>query len=287
MRDNILQGVKLRRKRNWLRGRLETTLGSRSTTCRAIVEDVKKYTSSHREKLKTKYKKKVEHLVKKFGIQKKVGLSSVMLEQMGNPRIFSEEIKPEEIKDPVVVEMVGEEIKLSEDETNALKLGPKFNLYVDLCDEEFETDVEEAILKVKWDLMGEDNTEEKGLEDIALEVLLGKEVCEEIDEQKAEEMEMKKAQERTPFNRQEMVFNYARRRVTDLKGNSRVCFPRKGRSLEVESALETLRLELRSLFSKYVGQKCNKGGRQEPNVSKSQFLGIKSLKKRVKEGEKW
>ena len=65
---------------------------------------------------------------------------------MGSPRIFYEELEPEIIKNPVVVECEGEEIKLTEDEVNALKLGPKFNLYVYLSDEEFETDMEEAIM---------------------------------------------------------------------------------------------------------------------------------------------
>ena len=65
IRDNNLHGVKLRRRRNWLRGVLETTLGGRSPACRKIVDDVKSVSNQLRMKLKTKNKKKVEHLVKK------------------------------------------------------------------------------------------------------------------------------------------------------------------------------------------------------------------------------
>ena len=43
------------------------------------------------------------------------------------------------------------------------------------------------IMKVKWDMMGDvDKEETKNLEDVALEVLLGKYVCEGIDRENDE-----------------------------------------------------------------------------------------------------
>ena len=98
---------------------------------------------------------------------------------MGAPKIFTEEgvIKKEEIKNQVIVEGPGEVIKLDENERAALKLGPKFCMYNKLSDEEFEVDVEECILKIKWDLMGDENKPRRGSEDKALEVLLGVEEC--------------------------------------------------------------------------------------------------------------
>ena len=77
----------------------------------------------------------------------------------------------------------------------------------------------------------------------------------------------------------------SKRRVTDLKGNSRVTFPSKPRTLEEESALETMRLELKHVFKNYVSRNCSKGGRQASNLTASQARGYKSLKKRVKDGE--
>ena len=68
IRDNNLHGVKLGGRRNWLRGVLESTLGGR--TLKKIVEEVKMTNNQLRMKLRMKYKKKVEHLVKKFGVKK-------------------------------------------------------------------------------------------------------------------------------------------------------------------------------------------------------------------------
>ena len=154
--------------------------------------------------------------------------------------------------------------------------------------EELETDLEESIVKIKWDFMATDKAEKadkKGLEDIALEVLLGKDVCDGIDEENEEQAEMEDALSKNPFNRNEMTFNLARRRVTDIKGNSRVNLPRKPRSLEDESALETLRVELKALFKNYVSRNCGKGGKQASNLNPSQKRGLQSHKKRVKEDE--
>ena len=81
-----------------------------------------------------------------------------------------------------------------------------------------------------------------------------------------------------------MTLNMARRRVTDLKGNSRVYFPRKARSLEEEAALETLRVELKVLFQNYVREFCKEGGVQESNLTPGQARGLKSLKKRAADG---
>ena len=63
LRDNNLLVAKIRKKRNWLRRRLEEILGSRSCKCRAIVEEVKKSTNWQRDQIKKKNKKKVDNLV--------------------------------------------------------------------------------------------------------------------------------------------------------------------------------------------------------------------------------
>ena len=85
-----------------------------------------------------------------------------------------------------------------------MRLGPKYCLYKRLNEEDFETDLEECVMKVKWDMLGEgsDNESKKRRksEDIALEVLLGEEKCRKIDEEKEEEEEIKEAESRSIFN---------------------------------------------------------------------------------------
>ena len=81
------------------------------------------------------------------------------------------------MRDPAIVAKEGEEVTISKNEREFLKLGPKYCLYKRLNEENFETDLEECIMKVKWDMLGEgsDNESKKRRksEDIALEVLLG------------------------------------------------------------------------------------------------------------------
>ena len=75
IKDNNLHGVKLRKKRNWLRGRIEDNLGSSSSELRQLIRDVKEKTTSLKLKLKNKNKKKVDHLIKKYGRKNDVGLA--------------------------------------------------------------------------------------------------------------------------------------------------------------------------------------------------------------------
>ena len=286
IRDNNLYGVKVRKKRNYLRKVVEDSLGSKSCQYRNLMDNVKKNARNLRGMLKKKYKKKIEHLDNKFGQKRQHDADKNLLSSMGNPSIFVSDLEPEEIKNPVIVEGRDENIVLSVDEMDVLKLGPKFCVYANLDEEIFETDLEEAIMKIKWDMLGDSDDKKKtGLEDVALRVLLGDEVCDNIEEENDEEHEIQEAEAKIPFQHKEMTFNFAKRKATDMKGNSRVFFPRKARSLEEESSLETLRVELRALFKNYISKNCSKGGKQITNLTKNQVRGLKSLKKRVSEGE--
>ena len=70
---------------------------------------------------------------------------------------------------------------------------------------------------------------------------------------------------RSIFDWKKRSMNFSKRRATDLKGNARVYFPRKARSLEVESSLQTLRDILMTTFRLY---RCveRKGGRGVTSV---------------------
>ena len=175
MRDNGLFGKKLRKRRDWLRRQIEENLGSRSSQCRRLIEDVKTHVATHRSMIKKKNKKKVDHLVAKYGKRRHEDLDMDVVRKMGCPRIFGdeEELSPEVVRDPVIVQREGESIQLNEDEREVLRLGPKFCLYTNLSEEEYETDVEECVMKIKWDLMGEDKKPKPGDEAVAFKILLG------------------------------------------------------------------------------------------------------------------
>ena len=223
--------------------------------------------------------------MRKYG-KKNCVVDKEVVKLMGNPKILlDEELKPEEMRKPVVVLGEGEKIELNVDEVEVLSLGPKFCQYNNLVDEEFETDLEECLMKVKWDFMGDDKGPKSGLEDVALRVLLGDDVCTQIEDENEEEQELIEAETRNIFDHSSKTFNFSKRRATDMKCNSRVYFPRKARSLEEESKLETLRVELHGVFKDYVRRNCKDGGKQVSNLTVNQLRGLKSIRKRVTDGE--
>ena len=146
LRDNNLLVTKMRKKRNYLRRRMEDSLGSRSCKCRAIVEEVKKSNNWQRDQIKKKNRKKVDNLVRKYGMRRMTVVDEGLKKRMGSPMILEcVDMWPADVRDPVIVEGVGEKLELNDDEMNVLRLGPKFCLYVNLTEENFETDLEEAI----------------------------------------------------------------------------------------------------------------------------------------------
>ena len=112
-------------------------------------------------------------------------------------------------------------------------VGPKFFVMNDLVEETFEVEVESCIMKYRWELMKgeEDNKKSKDTADVAFNTLFEELYTEEEKIEHEEEMEMAEAELRMIFNPSDNKLDLRRRRVTDLKGNSRVCFPRRSKTL--------------------------------------------------------
>ena len=81
------------------------------------------------------------------------------------------------------------------------------------------------------------------------------------------------------------VLDYRKRRTTDIKGNSRVILPQKMRTFDEEAKLEMVRQETRGAMKRFIEEKCAQGGKQKSNLTRGETRGLRSLKKRVKEGE--
>ena len=65
IKDNKLYGVKMRKRRDWLRRKLEETWGTKSQEYRDLMDQIKKTGRDYRKKLKQKNSSKVKHLVRK------------------------------------------------------------------------------------------------------------------------------------------------------------------------------------------------------------------------------
>ena len=87
------------------------------------------------------------------------------------------------------------------------------------------------------------------------------------------------------FNSDDKSLNFARKRVTDIKGNSRVILPKKVKNFDLEARLEMFRTECMGTFKQFMSENCGKYGKQKSNLTKAQLKGLKSLKTRIENAE--
>ena len=292
-RDNQKHGKKIRSLRNKTLVEIENTLGKNSRPCRELRKSVRSNVQHLRRKLRAKYDKKTTFLVKKYGM-KYVAIDELEYEDRKmyeGAKIFDEEcnMKNEDEYEPCIVCMEDEEVIISEEEKDLLALGPKFCVRNNLNEEIFEGEVEECIIKYRWDQMSRDIAEnEAKKEDPAyknIELFFTNEENEEMREELEEERDIEYAKSRMIYDPIEAKINLSKRRATDQKNNARVIFPRRSKNFENEAKLETLRTEVRAEFKNFMDEKCKKGGQQRSNLTKNQQAGLKSLTERVKNGE--
>ena len=289
LRDNQKLGVGLRKAKHKLKGKIEEKLKPRSRKCRWIMKTVKEYGTTLREKLKKKNMKKYTFLKGKYSrIENPLDeLSNKDVKKYGVARIFSEDngMKSEETQEPVVVCREGEEIALSSEERDLLALGPKYCIMNNLNEETFEREVEECIVKYRWQLKKEENEEKelKKFGEDAMSAINSLFTEEELGEH-IEDEEMKEARSRAIHDYEENSLDFSKKRVTDVKGNSRVILPKYMKNFDLEARLEVFRVECRGVFKKYMTDNCGKYGQQKSNLSKAQLKGLKSLKQRIKDG---
>ena len=120
----------------------------------------------------------------------------------------------EDTKEPSIVCEEGNEITLNEDEKEVLKLGPKFCVMGRLDDEKFEIEVEQMIMKVKWDIIGkEEKLKKKTLADIAIDSILDEDEIRECEEYE----EIQEAKTRMIYDQEQNTLYFSKRRTTNFK----------------------------------------------------------------------
>ena len=134
------------------------------------------------------------------------------------------------------------------------------------------TNIEICFAKYKWDMMSSDDDEDEN------------EITEEEEAEKERierESAIIEAETRTIIMKDGKVFDYSKKRATDIKQNTKVHLP-KALSVEEEAALETLRQEWMQAYKDH----CQEAGKQEmSNLTKDEKEGIESIRKRRKSGE--
>ena len=120
-----------------------------------------------------------------------------------------------------------------------LTLGPKFCILNDLVEETFEKEIEECIVKLRWETT---NDEKKKKEDkkFGEEALAAINLLFDEDELREHENEetIEEARTRMTYDEDKNSMNMAKKKVTDCKGNSRVIFLRNLGNFDFESRLD-------------------------------------------------
>ena len=97
-------------------------------------------------------------------------------------------------------------------------------------------------------------------------------------------MEELEARSRMNFDPINKIFDDRKRSVTDLDECSRVTLPKLLPTME-ETLIEMRRGIHAKIYRDYRRERCKKNGELKSNLTESQKAGLKSLKKRIQEGE--
>ena len=131
------------------------------------------------------------------------------------------------------------EVAIDDDEIAALSLHPNFAILKCLDEVEHERDIELGLTKLRMEARNRQEREKIG--SVEYEVSDGKRIKLDAEIQSREkEREIREAKERQIYNPLEKIFDFGKRRVTDIKENSKVHLPKPLKAIE-EGELEMIR----------------------------------------------
>ena len=268
---------KTTKKKNKLRRRLESEVSKRKYI--NYQGKVKKHCLGVRASVRFNHQERAKWLQAKYRREEdwpRLGPDLVRYEECD---ILGKDCTMEahDIEGAVIVNMTGEEIKLSKSEHQILKRGPKYCILKSCSEEAICCSVECCITKHKWDDLANDPDEPPPLGVPTEEELAEKARIDNLAEEMA-------AESRSIYDEENKSVNLNKLRVTDYKQNSRVILPR-AQSNEKEAKLEVLRREIQESHKVWMEQHCNCKGDQVMNLDNEEQEGLKSLRKRNSEGE--
>ena len=280
MRKKLMDEVRVvgecTRARDKTRREIKQKFGEKSNTTKAIFKQLRINASNIRVNLRAKYKCKLAHLKKKFAKKVELAVKPVNLDEYNSAKVFDKKefdgITPSEIQVSIVGNLV-----LSEEVKSVLRLHPKFAIREKIEDEELDFQQELGYAKLRYQLNREEE-EDLGSEDEM------EEATEEEREQEKDKQEEEEARSRQFFDPEGKVFNYGKKRATDLKENARVTLPKPSNASN-EAGIEMRRKTFSRVVEEFKAEECNKKMEQQPNMTKSEISGLKSLQKMIKAGE--
>ena len=298
--DASAYAKRLRQEKNTLRKRLFMKYRNNKSKGKQIMDNlVQKYRS-----MKSKEYSKAEKKIKFYGEKNHLNKSLKAVppetsEFLSGVNLFSSE-HPLEPAEPLGPFICHESIKLSNDELMILSRGPKFMIREDLSLEDHKVDVEKMVVKKKFDRCFEDMEDDSPTnptnsaavqlppKQLADQVFGAKNVGDEVklsknDKNDKLENDWEENCGSMPYNFRSKTLDLGNLRATSYKYNKDICLP-SNESPQFESAHEFRRNELIRVFNRVANDPKFKDSGSESNLSPAELRGLKSLKKRIKEG---
>ena len=140
-------------------------------------------------------------------------------------------------------------------------MAPNHRIYPRLNVEDFETELEKAVIKANWEKIREGRSNEEN--HIVVETGDKKDTLKTFDASKK-------------------AINFRNLKATDLKNNKRIYILETGDDTE-EIRMNNVKSELKGVYIKYMKEHCDdKGNMLENNLSVEQVKAIKELKTKMK-----
>ena len=267
-----------------MRKMLEKDLREDKNRVKKILKYLNQRATRKKKEMNDKYDKKVAHLRRKFENDKEREMDKVPeeMEKYGDIAIFDEE-KFDKIKVAQIQAVKYGEVELDGDEEAAMKLHPKMAMPRRLDEGYMNLAMEMSFTKVRWQIKKEEETEEKEAPG-TWENSVKDQGEKDTDKVRSEQNEIEEARTRQVYDCENKTYDERKQRVTDLKECSRIFLP-KPLEVRKEAQIE-MRREMHARISEnYRGEKCDKAGRQERNLTVEEQRGLKKLERRKNEGE--
>ena len=299
LKDEVKHLRNLKDEKEKMRSRMRNLIGkNRGFT--NIVKNLKRETDKRKRELKRKYKNKIEHLIKVRQHQLEEKMIKEVPEEIKQYLeccIFKRE-EFERLKPVTDTDVSIGDIELSEEEKSVLVLNPKFAAMRKICLEATEREIEIGNTKIRYEVRQREI--QRRQEEIEFESSEGNK--RKIERKSYEECVVEDAKDRQIFDPLTNTLNLAKKRVTDLKENSRIILPKAvDEKLENEMGIirETIlgetKKHIREIENKIRGEmrKIKKEPDKEKieknqewqNLNKKEKEGLRKLRKRIKNGE--
>ena len=274
MHDETEFNRELEHEKNKWRKKIGEVHVVNSRTYRRILRDLRGEAGSVKKEYKDKYEKKLNHLRCKYRESEESKLDKVPIEldDFKDLSVFSAE-KFDNIEiQKYEIRCIGD-LHLTPEEQSVLQLHPKFSVIENLYEGGLAYEQELAYAKIRMQLRKEMDEEP---EDGDAQVIDTEDVQEKQDELEA--------QSRQTFDPVNKIYNDRKRRVTDLDECTRITLPKPLPTKE--EALIEMRREIHTrIYDEYRQEFCKKTGEQKPNLSESQVTCLRSLQKKIREGD--